>query len=227
MEQLKTLPSSPIIRALIEAKALQRERTLSAIVNTRPLNMQIHMPRTGSGNSEPRAKETTSTPCSSPNEQSCKNWRASRPSRNSTSASYRRRCCSIRAATADVHTGDPHAAAASATGRTSALRRHGDHPDLPGPDGRIESGEHTPGALCAGFFRPHQAGPEQHTPRAHVTNDQTPDGDIAPLPVSPTSCPTTRSPLTASTAHPTARPDNSACAPTPSTRATSSLRSRT
>ena len=43
MEQLKTLPGSPPIRVLIEAKALQRERTLSAIVKTRPLNMQIHI----------------------------------------------------------------------------------------------------------------------------------------------------------------------------------------
>ena len=43
LEQLKAMPDSPPIRALIEAKALQRERTLSAIVKTRPLNMQIHI----------------------------------------------------------------------------------------------------------------------------------------------------------------------------------------
>ena len=42
LEQLKAIPISPPICALIEAKALQRERTLSAIVKTRPLDMQIH-----------------------------------------------------------------------------------------------------------------------------------------------------------------------------------------
>ena len=43
LEQLRAMPDSPPIRALIEAKALQRECTLSAIVKTRPLNMQIHI----------------------------------------------------------------------------------------------------------------------------------------------------------------------------------------
>ena len=43
LEQLKAMPDSPPTRALIEAKALQRECTLSAVVKTRPLNMQIHM----------------------------------------------------------------------------------------------------------------------------------------------------------------------------------------
>ena len=37
------MPDSPPTRALIEARALQRECTLSAIVKTRPLNMQTHM----------------------------------------------------------------------------------------------------------------------------------------------------------------------------------------
>ena len=43
VEQLKAMPDSPPIRGLIETKALQRECTLSAIVKTRPLNMQIHI----------------------------------------------------------------------------------------------------------------------------------------------------------------------------------------
>ena len=78
LEQLKAMPDSPPTRALIETRALQRERTPSAIVKTRPPNMQIHIcqgiiARKSASDSEPQAKSATSTRCSSPNEQRCKN----------------------------------------------------------------------------------------------------------------------------------------------------------
>ena len=148
--------------------------------------MQIHIcqgiiAKKSASDSEPKAKSATSTLCPPPNEQSCKNWRAFKPSRNSASASSwssassnsrrpHRRTTRLRC---------PPSPSCRPPPRPTTTRRP---PRLPGPDGRVEAGEHTPGALGAGLIRSRRAGPEHPIPRAHVTTDQTTDGDFCAAP---------------------------------------------